>query len=213
MIQPYLKYFLVTVFTFSALSARPLHADTIVFSENFETATVALDVTTAGGFSAINGTNVDVVGVADGWAFLCTGPESGNCLDMSGSGGNSVGQIDLTTPLNLAAGVYELSFDLIGSGRGIDSSTTVNFGSYSQMFLLGSGDITDGIVVNQLVTIAGGPTQLSFTNNGSNNNVGALLDNVVIASPGAVTPEPSSLLLFGTGMLGVAGLLRRKLPA
>src|ERR1700761_7016736 len=98
-----------------ALSATPMHASTIL-SENFETATVALDVTTAGAFSAINGTNVDVVGVADGFGALCAAPESGNCVDLGGSGGNAVGQLALTNAI--APGVYDLSFDLIGSGRG-----------------------------------------------------------------------------------------------
>jgi hypothetical protein len=213
MVRSYLKYFLVTTFTLCALAATTLRADTIVFSENFETATVALGVTTAGQFSAIGGTNVDVVGVADGFASLCAAPESGNCLDMGGSNGNAVGQIDLTNPLNLAAGVYDLSFDLIGSGRDVDSTTTVTFGDYSQKFMLHSADVTSGIVVNQLVTITGGPTQLSFVNDGANNNVGALLDDVVITSPASVTPEPSSLLLFGTGMIGLAGVVRRKFLA
>jgi PEP-CTERM motif len=214
MIRSCLKYILVTTFTLCALAATTLRADTIVFSENFETATVALGVTTAGQFSAINGTNVDVVGPADGFGYLCAPPESGNCVDMGGTGGDAVGQIQLTTPLNLAAGVYDLSFDLIGSQRGISSETTVTFGSYSQTFTLASGDDTDGIVINQAVTITGGPTQLSFVDDGANNNVGALLDDVVITSPAtSVTPEPSSLLLFGTGMIGLAGVVRRKLLA
>jgi hypothetical protein len=33
----------------------------------------------------------------------------------------------------------------------------------------------------------------------------------IAATPTSVTPEPSSLILFGTGLLGVAGTLRRKL--
>src|ERR1700761_1582735 len=79
-----------------ALSATPMHASTIL-SENFETATVALDVTTAGAFSAINGTNVDVVGVADGFGALCAAPESGNCVDLGGSGGNPNGILQSNT--------------------------------------------------------------------------------------------------------------------
>jgi hypothetical protein len=189
-----------------------MHASTFL-SENFDGVPAVLDVTTAGVFSAVGNTNVDVVGAADGWGALCTGPESGNCLDMGGTGGNAVGIIDLTSPLNLAAGTYDLSFDLIGSGRGETTSTTVSFGNYSQTFVLTSGDITSGVVVNQAVTIAGGPTQLTFTNNGiSDPNIGAVLDNVSITTP-SPTPEPSSLMLLGTGILGAAGMMRRRFKA
>ena len=84
--------------------------------------------------------------------------------------------------------------------------------------MLTSGDVTDG-VVNVAVPIAGGPTQLQFLNNGTpggNSDVGALLDNVSI-SPSVVgtptVPEPGTLGLMLTGLLGAAGAVRRRFRA
>lgn len=182
-----------------------MHAD-VIFSENFNETTAQLGVTQAGAFTAINGTNVDIVGPGDGWGWLCSGNESGNCVDLGGTGGNSVGNIDLSTSLNLAAGTYNLTFDLNGSQRGNATTTIVNFGSDSWTIDLASDGST---VFSQDVTVAGGPVQLQFIDVGANDNIGAVLDNIQVSS----TPEPGSLALLGTGMVGFAGVLRRKLWA
>lgn len=185
-----------------------MHADT-VFSENFDEVTPTLGVSTAGAFTAIDGTNVDVVGGAL-FGYLCHEPESGNCVDMGGTGGkNPSGNLELTTALNLAPGTYYLSFDLIGSQRDLTTETTVNFGSYSQSFTLAPDDFTSGIVTNQAVTVSGGPIQLQFVDNSGPTNIGALLDNITITT--SPVPEPESLLLLATGLIGGAGLIRRKL--
>lgn len=206
-----LHYALLVALPAFCLMPSTLHADTI-FSENFDTATVGLGVTTAGQFTAIDGTNVDVVGGST-FGYLCSGPESGNCVDMGGSGGKDPsGKIDLSTALNLAPGTYYLSFDLIGSQRGTTTATTVMFGSYMQTFTLASNDFSSGIVLNQAVTISGGTTQLEFVDNSGPDNIGSLLDNVSISNTSPV-PEPGTLGLLATGLLGAAGIIRRRFQA
>jgi hypothetical protein len=39
------------------------------------------------------------------------------------------------------------------------------------------------------------------------------LDNVGVTTGGGTTPEPGTLVLFGSGLLGIAGVVRRKFRA
>lgn len=179
---------------------------TTVLNENFDELTTQLSVTSAGAFTAINGTNVDVVGTT--FFGLCNGPESGNCIDMNGSGGNPQGQ--LQSNMVFAPGSYLLSFDLIGDQRGSTASATVTLGNYDQTFTLASGDFSGGVVVDAPVTVTT-PSQLLFAS-GVAGDVGLVLDNVVVSTAGtSSTPEPSSLLLIGSGLLLGAFALRRGL--
>ena len=187
-----------------------LFASTI-FSENFESATPGLSQTSAGQFTAINGTNIDVVAASNGWGSLVVAPESGNVVDLGGSGGNSYGDLQ-SSVITLKPGSYDFSFDLVGSQRGITTTTDVFVAPvvpgtdlYSNFFTLGTSDKT---VTNALLTV--GTTEQVTINfvltETGNPNIGSLLDNVEFTC----TPEPSSLLLLGSGLVALAGFARRK---
>jgi hypothetical protein len=170
-----------------------------VLTENFDELTPGPSLTSVGQFSAIGGTDIDIVGGVNGSYFptLCVAPESGNCIDLDGSSGNPQGILQSNSAI--PAGTYYLSFNLVGSQRGNTTSTTVAFGPYNQTFTLASGDVSSGVVVNVPVTLTSA-SNLTFTSN-TPGLAGALLDNVVISTAPStpLTPAPSSLLLMLTG--------------
>jgi PEP-CTERM motif len=170
----------------------------VILSENFDELTPQEGATQVGAFHTINGTNVDIVANGGIFGYLCQPPESGNCIDMDGgyTWGNAQGQ--LQSNMLFPAGSYLLSFDLIGSQRGVTAATTVTFGNYNQTFTLSSNDDTSGIVVNQLVTLNSAGYLLFVSD--TSGWIGDLLDNVEVETA-TTTPEPSSLLLMGSALL------------
>jgi PEP-CTERM motif len=129
--------------------------------------------------------------------YLCVLPESDICVDLDGSTG-AAGQIS-SASLSLAPETYILSFDLIGSHRGVDTSTTVSLGSlYNQTFSLSSGDITSGIV-NTTINVGTTTVAPLIFASMTPGDIGALLDNVTLVS----TPEPATLSLLCIGLAGL----------
>lgn len=176
------RFYLLIVAAVLCGIAAYLRYPTTVFSENFDGLKPELTLEDAGAFHTLNGTNVDVLG-SGLQGELCSAPETGNCLDMGGTGSNPQGVLQSVKAIDLEPGAtYRLSFQLIGSQRGNTTSTTVTFGPYQQTFVLGSGDNKSGVVKDAEVTVdAPQSAYLTVTNN-TNTELGALLDNVSVKS-------------------------------
>lgn len=183
----------------------------VIFLDNFDTnlgqgaiASGAVDTSATGTFDVTSG-NVDVVGPSFFSSLCNTPPETGSCIDMDGL---AAGQITSTT-ISLAPGSYNLSFDVFGTERGFDASTTVTFGTiYSNRFDTVSG--SQNIVSFNFTVASTTSAQIVFTSNDpAGDNTGTLVDNVAINSNSGTVPEPGSGLLL-IGALPLVWFARRR---
>jgi hypothetical protein len=151
---------------------------------------VGLFFGTGAGATFINGTSLDLANYS---SFVGCPPAN----SVSNFGGTTCGDVSMLFP-SLADGTYTV---LLSDGQFIPLAAVGGGTTIGDGFL----DLTGG----QFCNVA------DFTNGVETdcpNTSGAFaLDIITSGSPVTTTPEPSSLLLLGTGLLSVIGIRRRAL--
>lgn len=132
-------------------------------------------------------------------------PYEGNYAGYFGAVGDtvSISQLIPTTP----GDTYSLSFYLANPVGGTPNYFGVTFGSSTFSFSnFGVAFSWQEFTLTTVATSNETPLQFTFRNDPGY----WFLDNVNVQQSGGTIPEPSTLALFGSGVLGLAGIVRRK---
>ncbi len=184
--------------------AGTAHSATLL-SDNFNSETLGLNYTGFVNWNVVNGT-VDLIGSPNFFDLL---PGNGRYVDLDGStsqAGTLTSKQSFVLP---DGGTFTLSFDLAGSQRGDVNIVDVTLSGSSLLSL--TVNSSDPFAPHQINLFnASGSTMsgpLTFHNRGGD-NLGAILDNVLLTGPSQAAPEPITVMLLGFGLAGL-GIIRR----
>jgi hypothetical protein len=194
---------LLVVFCMLSLCAGSSRA-AIIFSDDFNSHTAGIPWPGEIPWTVSDG-SVDLIGEGTSWDLQ---PGNGLYLDMDGSTWDA-GKIT-SVDIALDPGKYILSFDVAGNWRrdGQDAITVELAGLFGSSIMLADNVPFTTFSTGPLIVAAPMLTTISFEGWGSD-NVGLLLDNVVLETVEGVIPAPGAVLLGGIGV-GIVGWLRRR---
>jgi hypothetical protein len=162
----------------------------------------------------IGGDSVDVVnGNGNLWQVA---PGGGNSIDLSGNNAGLTSQLLDTVPVG---SYWSISFYLAGNyASSIDKTLQVSFGDQSWTYTVPGGNTAQNmgwqLVTINNIQIGSSPTALTFTSL-TGGAYGPVIADVSVVDPEvpSAVPEPGSMLLLGSGLMGVAGMVSRKSKA
>lgn len=190
---------MLAVVTLAGAQAR---ADTITFTGGFGTSATVSNYTLVGNTFTFTLTNTSAAGNITAVGFDLTGDRQNNFQIVGPSNGFTLAQdVNVQAGAVTSAGVNQGVFDLAlltGSNFGNGAGTAGLAPGQSATFTI-TGDFTGSaqqIAESLSVRIKGiGPR-----------------DESTVAEPNPV-PEPVAMILFGTGLTGIAAVARRRRPS